>query len=348
VKKSPGPAIFRVGAVWHYRFQRGGMRIQRSTGTWDQGKAERIAWREYSGEKAVPTLGELAREWITVHELVVSDSHRRSVTTFSRAYLYGLGDRPIDRIRTEDVESARNLHMVDRAPATVNLWFRILKLLFRWALTRKVISEIPWQVKMIKLQKKPRAILPVEKLMAWLTAVDQTAGARVGIATAIRLMVGIGLREREALTARWEWYSPGRKTYTPGITKGKEADPVPVPDWLVEYLTPLAEAEGLIVESPRGGSYSPGATRKVILRANDACGTPGVSPHRLRGTFASSLAELGVPLTDIQRALRHKDSKTTMGYVEPDMERVATAQAEIARRMGWRKNGGRRDLDADR
>ena len=341
MKKRRGPKIFLVGSTWHFRYQRAGVRIQRSTGTSDRGRADQIAWADYLGEEMAPTLGEHAKKWLEVHEPVVSDAHWRHVRTFSKQYLYGLADLHLDRIRTEDVETARNLHAEGRAPASVNLWLRILKLLFNWAVKREVISHVPWQVKQLKLQKKPRATLPVSKIAEWLAAVDRIAGKRTGIATAIRMMVGVGLRESEALGSRWEWFDAARGFYTPGKTKGREAVPVPVPGWLVEHLALIRRPHGLIVESPRGGTYSPGSTRAMVLAANEACGTPGITPHRLRGTFATLLGSMGVPINDIQMALRHKDVKTTLGYCENDMGRVAIAQEEISRKMGMprRENG---------
>lgn len=345
-----------VGSVWHARFQKDGKRVQRTTKETDYSRAVAVAWEMYCGEGPVPTLSALARSWLDVHELTTSREHLRSVGEFARNHLYDLGLLRIDRIRTEDVEAARARHLKNRAPATANLWLRILKLLFHWAMKRGVLDRIPWRVKMLRLQKKPRVILPVVKAAGWLAAVDEAAGKRTGIALAIRLMLGLGLRESEALTARWEWIDWGRRTYTPGITKGREAVPLPMPEWLIERLTPLrgpkrrrmprgsrraSRPQGLIVVSPRGGSYSSGSTRDVISKANAATGVVGLTPHRLRGTFATLLSEAGVPVQDIQRVMRHKDARTTMGYLELDMDRAAQAQEEIAKRMGfkWRKTG---------
>jgi integrase len=266
----------------------------------------------------------------------------RAVATFSRRHLYALGKMRIDRIRTEDVEAARIRHLTGRSPATANHWLRILKLLFHWAFKRDVIDRIPWKVKMQKLQKRPRTILPVAKASEWLAAVDQAVGKRTGIATAVRLMLGLGLRESEALSARWEWVDWERSVYTPGETKGREAEPVPMPEWLAEYLTSrryLDRPEGLIVVGPHRGQYNPGCTRGVMKKANASSGTPGLTPHRLRGTFATLLSEAGVPVQDIQKVMRHKDPVTTMGYLELDVSRAAKAQGEIAKKMGFVRRG---------
>ena len=343
--KRVGPSLFLDGSIWHYRFTRDGVRIQRSTKTTIPSRAERIAWLAYFGEKAIPTLAVLAREWIEAHVLTHSRGHVRSVEVFLRNHLYGLGAVRIDMLTTDLVEQARNGHLTGgRALASVNLWLRILKLLCNWAVKREVITKVPWRVKMLKLQKKPRAILPVDKEMAWLSAVDRICGKRVGIAAVIRMMLAFGLREREALTARWEWIDWERSTYRPGETKNREADPVPMPPWMVDHLQPGRKPEGLIVVSPRGRAYAPGATRAVILAASAEVGVYGLSPHRLRGSFATRLSVEGVPLPDIQEAMRHKDSRTTLGYIEKDMGRVAKAQEEIARRAGHygREIGGTR------
>ena len=345
--KPPGPSIFLVGRIWHFRFRRKGVRVQRTTGTSARVRAEQIAWAEYCAEKMIPILRELVASWGQAHEMVVSDGHRRGVLSFGRLHLGGMGAIRIDRIRTEDVEDARNRYLKHHTQASANTWLRYLKLLFGWAVKRGLIDHVSWRVGRIRTQKKPRALLPAAKASRWLSAVDRITGKRWGLAAAIRMMVGAGLRESEALSARWEWIDFDRETYCPGKTKGREADPVSVPGWLMRFLEARRRTEGLIARSPRGGSYSKGSTREVILQANEESGTPGVSPHRLRGTYATLLSEEGTPIQDIKRTLRHKDIRTTEGYLETDMDRVREAQEGIARRMGFgRKKGEERTQDA--
>lgn len=335
--KKYGPSLFRVGkaGIWHYRFQRDGVREQRSTHETDRNRAEAIAWGAFGGLQPVPVLAELAETWVSAHQSTLSRSHIRSVEIFRRLHIHGLGERRIDRIRTQDVEEARARHLVDHAPASVNHWLRNLRLLFHWAVSRGLVEGVPWKLKALKLQKQPRVILPTAKAAQWIAAVDATSTKRKGIRTAIRLMLGLGLRESEALTARWEWYDEARRTFTPGLTKGREAVVLPVPGWLVDYLEPLKETEGLIVRSPRGGSYCPGSTRATIKKANTDAGVVGLTPHRLRGSYATLLSEAGVPIQDIQRVMRHKDSATTLGYLELDQSRTILGQEEIARKMGF-------------
>lgn len=335
--------LFRVGKVWHYRFQINGVRVQRSTRETVKHRAEEIAIRAYRhartwarGDEPIPTLRDLVVQWLVVHESTASRSHVKIVGTFARLHLYELGDVMLDELTTERVEAARLMHIRSHAPASVNLWLKVLRLVCNWAVRRKVIPALPFQVKLLKVQKRPRVTLSVALAQQWLCEVDRIAGAGRGVAVAVRLMLGIGLREAEAITGRWDWLDWDRLIYTPGITKGREADPIPVPAWLADYLRPMRKTAGLIVAKPDGSGFAHGFTRRTMLRANEACGVGHLTAHRLRGTFATLLSEAGVPVQTIQRVMRHKSPLTTMAYLEVNMPQVIGAQRLIADRVGFR------------
>ncbi|TDY26285.1 site-specific recombinase XerD [Paraburkholderia sp. BL6665CI2N2] len=340
-----GPSLFQVKKIWHYRFQIHGARVQRTTGEASKRKAELIAARAYDdaqlatrGMEPIPVLRELVQQWLKVHESTVSDSHLRGMEQFGRLHLYDLADLRLDQITTALVEAARVSHLDSHAPSTANHWARLLRLVFKWAVRRKLIAEVPWILKPLKVQKKPRAMLPARQALDWLDAID--AQQRPAISRAIRLMLGLGLREVEARTAQWEWIDWERRTYTPGRTKGREAVPVPMPDWLLHYLAPLCASSGLIVANRRGHGFAAGFTSRYIKAANAMTGVEGLTPHRLRGTFATMLSEAGVPVQTIQRVLRHKSVLTTIGYLEVDIEQAVRGQDQVARKLGFHRDDG--------
>lgn len=344
-KKSKGRiTVFQPGTskVWHYRFQVAGVRVQKSTLLTGKGAAEVVAEEAYAaalaranGGEPMPTLDQLFGQWLDINGPVVSDHHLRSISATRRLHLYHLGKLRIDDLTTEQVERARNLHLVDHAPASANHWLRDIKLVVNWAVKRGVLPALPWKVKQLKVQKRPRAMLPVATAFQWLAAVD-LAARRPAVGTAIRLMFGLGLREGEAISAEWNWFDWERRTYTPGKTKGREAEPIPVPDWLANYLLPLRQVRGLVA-GVDGAPLPTGFARRPMRRANAVCELANVTPHRLRGTFATLLSEQGVPIQDIQKVMRHKDWTTTMGYLETDLGRAAAGQEKIAEKM---QNGG--------
>lgn len=333
--------LFKVGKVWHYRFQINLARTQRSTRETIKHRAEAVAERAFRqarmwarGDEPIPTLCKLVDQWLAIHTPTVSRRHIEIVEAFGRLHLYDLGDVMIDELTTERVEAARLEHVKTHAPATTNLWLKLLRLVCNWAVRRKVIPAVPFTVKLLKVQKRPRAILSTMLAQKWLGEIDRIAGDRHGVAVAVRLMLALGLRESEALTARWEWLDWDRRLYTPGITKGREADPIPVPEWLADYLLPIRKPNGLIVVKRGGNGFASGCTRSAMLRANQACGTGHITAHRLRGTFATLLSEAGVPVQTIQKVMRHKSPLTTMAYLEVNLSRVVGAQASIAKRVG--------------
>ncbi len=350
--------LFKVGDVWHYRFQVGLVRTQKTTrerGKGSKPRAELIAQRAYAdallranGGQPVPTLGELVTEWLKIHGPVSSPAHIRSVETCARLHFGDLADMPVGSITTTHIEMARNAHLVTHAPASANHWLRIVKLIANWAVKRDIIPVLPWRVRMLKLQKRPRSILPIAAVKDWFAALDGATTSAPTIGRAVRLMFGLGLRESEAAGARWEWIDWQRATYTPGVTKGREAEPVPIPSWLVEHLMPLRAAEGLISpKDGRGRPHGPGFARLAMRLANHTCSTKGITPHRLRGTFATMLSEEGVPVQTIQRVMRHKSALTTMAYLEKNMDTAALAQADIAEKIGFGRRENGEDLPGE-
>ena len=99
--------LFRVGKIWHFRFQIDGVRCQRSTNESSRVRAECIAADAYRSaaiwarrDRSIPTLAELVVQWLADHQQTVSQSHLRGVEAFGRLHLYDLGDIPIDRLTT--------------------------------------------------------------------------------------------------------------------------------------------------------------------------------------------------------------------------------------------------------
>ncbi|HEY0062486.1 MAG TPA: tyrosine-type recombinase/integrase [Telluria sp.] len=336
--------IFKVGSIWHYRFQVAGARVQKSTRLRNRSKAETYANEAFAvavvranGGLPVPTLAELAQDWLVVHRPTVSAAHYSSVETCARLHFYDLANKPIGDITTEHVEAARNLHLVDHRPSSANHWLRVIKLLTMWAVRRGILANSPWKVKTIKVQKAPRVTLPVDIALAWFGAIDNATAREPGVGTAVRLMFGLGLRAGESTSARWEWVDWNRKTYTPGITKGREAEPVPMAGWLIDYLQPMSQAAGLIACQADGSAFPEGFAKRAIKAANATCKTKGITPHRLRGTFATLLSEAGVPIQTIQKVMRHKSFITTMGYLEKNLDTAAQAQERIGGIIGFKR-----------
>jgi integrase/recombinase XerC len=341
--------VFKVGDIWHYRFAIAGKRVQRTTRQKVRRRAQEIADEAYEAalmrapdRTAIPTLRQLGLLWIETNSWAESAAHVKNIEVFCRLHMFDLADVRISELSTEMVEAARRAYAESHAPTSVNQWAKTLKLLVNWAKRRKMIKEVPFEVGLLKVQKKPRAILPPSLALQWLGEIDRP-GRRDVVSIAARLGIGLGLRESEIISARWEWLNWERQTYAPGQTKDRKSEPIPVPDWLIDYLTPRRQASGLIISKRNGLPLPPGFMRNAMLRANKACEAPHITPHRLRGTFATMLGEAGTPIQEIQRVLRHKSILTTAAYLEPNSDLTRKGQRHLAARFGLDASGEKPD-----
>jgi site-specific recombinase XerD len=106
---------------------------------------------------------------------------------------------------------------------------------------------------------------------------------------------------------------------------------------LERYLAgqPVAPEQALLCH-PSGQGVSYRWVQERVRQWGEEIGVEGVSPHRLRHTFATRLINLGVPVTTLQRLLGHRDLGTTQRYaqvMDPTAERQyhqAMAQIESA------------------
>ena len=322
--------LFKEGKYWCYRYQIGRVRTQKSTGLTVKGQAETVAMAAFTeakmrsrGQEPVPTLSALVERWLDTHQPRteegagdVSSGHYRNIQFFGRDQLFGLGVVKLDRITTEMVLMARNQYLAGKSESTADQWLRHLNLIGNWAVKLQIIGHLPWRVKKINPPKKPKTILPLDKVQGFLAAVD-ASDRDPQVCTAVRLMIGLGLRESEVLKSRWEWIDWETKTYSPGFAKGKDVKPVPIPFWLLAHLKVIwgdTTQTGFILPNKDGKPHSKDFTRRAMKAANKKLNIKGLSPHRMRGTWITQLLRAGTPLEEVRKMARHKSVTTTLGY----------------------------------
>ena len=346
------------------RHRKHSKRRQESLKTTVKGQAEELAWEVIRESKArangtyIPTLGELRQDWLQIHATEVSIGHWRNVNSWDSQ---GLDEYRIDRLTKEVVELARGKFRAGkgrldemRSDASVAGWMRTINLLMNWAKSRRTITELPYDIAIQKPQKKPKKILPLALERAWMECVGRHS-RNPQVLTATYLMGGLGIRESEANGSRWEFIDWEAHTYIPGRlighqfrSKGKKAVPVDIPDWLYDYLLKLrgdAPRLGLIIpwktlDDGTEVPHPPTFTRAAMRAANLEMGTPGITAHRLRGTFITHLLRRGVPAKEVQEIVGHAEESTTNGYYEVSSEVRKKAVADLAKEMGFENIGG--------
>lgn len=180
-------------------------------------------------------------------------------------------------------------------------------------------------VRIEKAQEKPVIVLSVADQERLLRYADDEHRPL------FQLILQTGLRVGEALNLCWQ--DVDARALTVRRSKGKRVRRI--------NLTPLAR-DALGALRSRATIGMTGATlvwdgrnaeavRRMLGLACERAGLPRVTTHGLRHTFATTMAEAGVPIPTLQKILGHQDVKTTMRYAShaPDsaelraMERLA-------------------------
>lgn len=265
------------------------------------------------------TLAEALREWVQVHSRTRSKSHVAGVRRSIEAHCSDHLGKPIKALRTGVVEA-----FLDKYPGTDGgraYLLRSLKALCNWAVRREYLEAVPFRVGTPRVQEKVRPTILADRLGEFLSALETVVRqARAGedVVPMVRMILALGLREAEVRTARVEWLDTSRWRYTPGLTKGGEAVELHVPTWAREELAALVHGRtaGLMFPSRFGGPHKRAYLLPYVRQAGEKIGLHGLTPHRLRGSFATILHQAGSSLRDVQAALRHVSISTTLRYVE--------------------------------
>ncbi|HJV49079.1 MAG TPA: site-specific integrase [Geothrix sp.] len=331
------------GGAFHYCIRVNGRQYKGSTRATDLPTARKVLDEKRRqilmgecGVRRVPTLGEVRDEWLRIHKAVYSVRHWRDVEIVTRLWVMPhLRAHRMDRITTGDALLLRSRMLeAGRSPVSVNDMLKILKLLGNFGVRQGYLSKLPFRVQFLRVQKKPRPTLPAIQAPGFFAAIDRAA-RNPHIPVMIRVMVGLGLRESEALGMRWEWFDPSQRTYVVGKAKGKEARVLPVPDWLwtAIYAMPKTLSEW-VFPAEDGKPHRSQFCKKALQRVCKELELGNVTQHRLRATFASLHAETGTPITEIQGMLGHKSVTTTMIYVETSLDGKRRAQDALSQKLG--------------
>jgi len=334
----------KVGDVYHFCFRVNSKQFKGSTRARDLQTARKVLEEKRQeailGKPLHPaevlTFAALVQEWISIHAVFASRKHIENVELMSRIWLIPrFGKTAIDQITLGMVLEARSrLLEAGRSVSTANSLFRVVKLLMNHAVTAGHLESVPFRIKLLKVQRKPRPIVPASRIPEFLAAVDARSKSP-HVTVMIKAMLGLGIRESEALGMRWQWLNSPAKTYVVGKAKGMEARVIPVPNWLWDAIHDMPKTfSDWVFPAEDGKPHRPHFCKKVLQSVAEDLGLGDLSQHRLRATFASLHAEAGTPITDIQGMLGHRAITTTMIYIETSLEAKRRSQDALSQKLG--------------
>lgn len=217
----------------------------------------------------------------------------------------------------------RDLQARGNAPATVSRRLSTVAGLFKYAVIDELVATNPTMAvtrPRVPWEGQRRTVLhPLE-----FAAVLSAARRHSDTAHALVAMLGmLGLRVSEACNAQVEdlRYAGGYELLRVLGKGAKPAEiPLPIPVLRAVKAATDGRTDGPILLSAKGDKLTRGAASRLLHRVVREAGvTSPASPHTLRRTFCTAGLISGVPLRDMQYAMRHADARTTIRY---DMARA--------------------------
>ncbi|MCC6738933.1 MAG: site-specific integrase [Planctomycetia bacterium] len=222
------------------------------------------------------------------------------------------GSMTLREVKAADVQKYADRRLRAGArPASVYQEVCSLSGVFREALKADLVERKP-----VKLVKKPRIENTVVRFLSPEEEANLLAHAAPWLRPAIVISIHSGLRAGELRRLAWADVSFERGTLTIRHTKSKRDRVVPMNATLRETLTAIPRRlhQPCVLTGPISGKamnwFNGEAWRTALKRA----GVERFRWHDLRHTFASRLAQAGVPILAIKQLLGHTTLAMAMRY----------------------------------
>jgi len=180
---------------------------------------------------------------------------------------------------------------------------------------------------------------------------DERAPAALACERALfEVIYGAGLRVSEACALDVDDLALGAGDATVKVRQGKGRKDRVVPlgskarDALGAYLplraaAPTGSDAAALFVGRLGRRLHPRAVRRILARRERSTGTPPVSPHALRHSFATHLLGEGADLRSIQEMLGHASLRSTQRYAHVDIDHLMRVYDKAHPRSGARGEG---------
>jgi len=243
-------------------------------------------------------------------------------------------DREVSEVDRDDVlDFLASLYRSKVSSRTVSRHLVTLRVFFRFALAEDWIREDPTlNLESPRVWKKLPGYLTPEQVERLLAAPDLTTPLGIRDLAMLEVLYSTGLRVSELVSLRLNELDMSMGCAR-CIGKGNKERLVPVGrKALAAVRRYLAETRPAILRgrtspflflSRRGSKLSRVGFWKMLKGYGRRAGLPpGLSPHKLRHSFATHLLERGADLRSVQLMLGHADISTTQIYTHVTQERL--------------------------
>lgn len=212
---------------------------------------------------------------------------------------------------------------------------KVLKLLFKWTVKRKLITDDPTEgLEPIKVKRRKTEPFTEDQMRSILRAVTNYPGDQEALRVAVLTMRYTGFRGEDVACLRTDALDGDHIKVETGKT-----------DEVVWILAPVAAAALRSIKPKTAGHFfwtgvGAKATARSVLykklkKLFKLAGIENAHPHRFRDTFACELLQQGVPIKDVSMMLGHQSVVVTEKYYSKWVRgRQEALDAQVTRAMG--------------
>lgn len=205
---------------------------------------------------------------------------------------------------------------------------------FEWLTNEEIINKNPCsRIKPIKYNrdiKKPFTDVEIDAIRSACKTVRERA--------LIELLLSSGIRRAELCDLRINDINFTDMSIIVRNGKGGKKRMTYMNDLSLTYIkkylsekAPYNENDKLF--STKHGDLTYSGLRYILKKIEEKSGVSNVHPHRFRRTFATSLANRGMDIQEVQQLLGHANINVTMQYVCVDDSRVKTSYKRYAQNI---------------
>jgi integrase len=278
------------------------------------------------------TFGELAQAYLERYSKPHKRSWKRDETRLN-AHFGRWRTRRLADISREEIGRVQREMAEQNGQCASNRATVLLRSVFNWAINERLFAGAnpATGLKFYKENKRERFLSPDELRRvneALMVETDWRWRAY------FPLVLLLGLRKNELLSARWDAVDLGQRTLTIPDTKAGRSHLLPLPSPAVAMLEELPsrdKSEWIFPSYGKSGHVA--EVKGPWSRIRDRAGVADVTVHDLRRTLGSWLAASGHSLPLIGKALNHSNVSSTQIYARLDLAPVRAALEENAAAM---------------
>lgn len=286
--------------------------------------------------RAVPLFAEFVTQRYLPHVMERLRSAGNIEAYLRKRIVPALGRKSLDEITQDDVSLLRR-RLIDEglSPSSVNRHLATVRSMFNLAIKWQLVEGRNPAASPGMLREKHRdSYLTAEQTQALVRALD--VDRCPDSAAALALLVVTGARKNEVLKATWDLVDLDRGILTVPLAKSGRPRYIPLSPYAVAILRVQERRRTAENDSVFPSRLLPGRAlqnlRRAWARAKKLAGLPAdLRIHDLRHSFASALANAGIPLNEIGTVLGHAQLSTTARYAHHAPQRLVETAATASK-----------------